>query len=168
MRQLQFGQGQFSGERGLVLGDQSSQSPQARGMGAQPAKGTLHGVFQVALVVKNPPASAGDTRDAGSIPGSGRSPREGMTTHCSILGLSWWLRRSKESACNVGDLGSELWVGKMPWRRRAWQHTPVFLPRESPRTEELRFMGSQRVGRTEQLSKAKSFSGYKVQTSYHG
>ena len=29
---------------------------------------------QVALVVKNPPANAGDTGDAGSIPGSGRSP----------------------------------------------------------------------------------------------
>ena len=29
------------------------------------------------LVVKNLPASAGDIRDAGSIPGSGRSPRGG-------------------------------------------------------------------------------------------
>ena len=29
------------------------------------------------LVVKNPPASAGDIRDMGSIPGSGRTPREG-------------------------------------------------------------------------------------------
>ena len=28
-------------------------------------------------VVKNPPASAGDTRDVGSIPGSGRSPGVG-------------------------------------------------------------------------------------------
>jgi len=28
----------------------------------------------VALVVKSPPASAGDARDAGSIPGLGRSP----------------------------------------------------------------------------------------------
>jgi len=28
-------------------------------------------------VVKNPPASAGDVRDAGSIPGSGRSPGGG-------------------------------------------------------------------------------------------
>jgi len=28
---------------------------------------------QVALVVKNPPANAGDIRGAGSIPGSGRS-----------------------------------------------------------------------------------------------
>ena len=32
---------------------------------------------QVVLVVNNPPANAGDTRDAGSIPGSGRSPGEG-------------------------------------------------------------------------------------------
>ena len=29
---------------------------------------------QVALVVKNPPANAGDIRDMGSIPGLGRSP----------------------------------------------------------------------------------------------
>ena len=28
-------------------------------------------------MVKNPPANAGDKRDAGLIPGSGRSPREG-------------------------------------------------------------------------------------------
>ena len=33
--------------------------------------------FQVALVVKNPPANAGDRRDAGSVPGSGRSPGGG-------------------------------------------------------------------------------------------
>ena len=32
---------------------------------------------QVALVVKNPPANAGDIGDTGSIPGSGRSPGEG-------------------------------------------------------------------------------------------
>ena len=31
----------------------------------------------MALVVKNPSASAGDIKDAGSIPGSGRSPGEG-------------------------------------------------------------------------------------------
>ena len=28
-------------------------------------------------MVKNPPANAGDVRDAGSIPGSGRSPGKG-------------------------------------------------------------------------------------------
>ena len=32
---------------------------------------------QVVLVVKNPPASAGDVRNLGSVPGSGRSPGEG-------------------------------------------------------------------------------------------
>ena len=40
------------------------------------------------------------------------------------------------------------WSGKIPWRR-AWQPTPVFLPGESPWTEEpggLQSMGSQRVG----------------------
>ena len=34
------------------------------------------GASQVALVVTNPPANAGDLRDEGSIPGSGRSPGE--------------------------------------------------------------------------------------------
>ena len=33
--------------------------------------------FQVALVVKNPPANAGDVRDMGSIPRLGRSPGGG-------------------------------------------------------------------------------------------
>ena len=32
---------------------------------------------QVVLVVKNPPANAGDVRDVGLIPGWGRSPGEG-------------------------------------------------------------------------------------------
>ena len=35
-------------------------------------------VSQVALVIKNPPANAGDIRDAGSVPGSGRSPGGGQ------------------------------------------------------------------------------------------
>ena len=43
--------------------------------------------FQVALVVKNLPASAGDIRDLGSIPGSGRSPggEHGNPLHCFCL-----------------------------------------------------------------------------------
>ena len=37
-------------------------------------------------MVKNLPASAGDVRDAGSIPGPGRFPGgEGMATHPSVL-----------------------------------------------------------------------------------
>ena len=41
----------------------------------------------MALVVKNPPASAGDIGDAGSISGSGRFPREGNDNplQCSCL-----------------------------------------------------------------------------------
>ena len=35
---------------------------------------TLHGASQGVLVVKNLPANAGDIRDTGSIPASGRSP----------------------------------------------------------------------------------------------
>ena len=37
----------------------------------------LRWVSQVVLVVKNLPASAGDIRDVGSVPGSGRFPEEG-------------------------------------------------------------------------------------------
>ena len=41
---------------------------------------------QVARVVKNLPANAGEVRDAGSIPGSERSPGEG---HGNLLQYSW-------------------------------------------------------------------------------
>ena len=54
---------------------------------------------QVALVVKNPPANAGGMRDAGSIPGSGRSPGGGHGTllQYSCLGNpmdrgAWWAK----------------------------------------------------------------------------
>ena len=43
---------------------------------SNPVFGTLHStirVFPGGAVVKNPPANTGDARDAGSIPGSGRS-----------------------------------------------------------------------------------------------
>ena len=42
-------------------------------------------VSQVALVVKNLPANAGDVRDAASIPGSGRYLKEEMAVNSSIL-----------------------------------------------------------------------------------
>ena len=57
----------------------------------------------------------------------------------------------KNPPANGGDImrrGINPWVEKMPWRR-AWQPTPVFLPRESPWTEEpdgLQSVGSLRVG----------------------
>ena len=36
-------------------------------------------------MVKNLPANAGDVRDSGLIPGSGRSMEKGMATHSGIL-----------------------------------------------------------------------------------
>ena len=53
----------------------------------------------MALVVKNSPANTGDTRDMGSVPGSGRSPGEGSgnALQYSCLGNpmdrgAWWVR----------------------------------------------------------------------------
>ena len=59
----------------------------------------------------------------------------------------------KESA------GFDPWIGKMPWRR-AWQPTPVFLPGESPWTEEpggLQSVKLQRVAHNERLNNNYSF-----------
>ena len=53
----------------------------------------------------------------------------------------------KESACDAEDLGLIPGSERSPWRRE-WQFTPVFMPGESPWTEEsggLQSMGSQRV-----------------------
>ena len=36
---------------------------------------------------------------------------------------------------HITDVGFDLWVRKIPWKR-AWQPSPVFLPGESPWTEE--------------------------------
>ena len=63
--------------------------------------GTFHG--QVSLVVKNLPANAGDIRHTGLIPGSGRSPEEGMATHCSTLvwRIPWTEERGRLQSMGV-------------------------------------------------------------------
>jgi len=57
----------------------------------------LTGLPRWQLVVQNPPVNAGDIRDAGSIPGSGRSlgGRHGNPLQCSCLENpmdreAWW------------------------------------------------------------------------------
>ena len=55
----------------------------------------------MALVVKNLPENAGDVS---SIPGSGRSPEEEMTTHSSIL--SWRIPRMEEHG-RLQSMGSQ-------------------------------------------------------------
>ena len=81
--------------------------------------------------------------DSSSIPGSGRSPGEGIGCPCPYSWASLVAQTEK-------DLHAlwDTWVGKIAWRR-AWQPTPVFLPGEAPGTEEpggLQPMGSQRAG----------------------
>ena len=49
---------------------------------------------QVMIVIKNPPASAGEIRDLGSIPGSEDPLEEGVATHSSIL--AWRIPRTEE------------------------------------------------------------------------
>ena len=63
------------------------------------------------------------------------------TILCTILGFPGIRLQCKRP-------GFDPWIGKIPYRR-SWQPTPVFLPGESPWTEELgwlQFMGSQRGG----------------------
>ena len=68
-------------------------------------KGTMAtGASQVALVVKNPPANAGDRRDAGSIPGSGRSPGGGQGNPLQY-------------SCLENPHGQKSLAGYSPWGR---------------------------------------------------
>ena len=49
----------------------------------------------------------------------------------------------------------EPWVGKIPWRKRTWQATPVFLPGESHGQRSLmgyRPWGRKELDMTERLS----------------
>ena len=55
-------------------------------------------------MMENSPANAGDVRDAGLIPGLGRSLGVGNGNPLQY-GLPWW-SNGKASACNAGDLGS--------------------------------------------------------------
>ena len=45
-------------------------------------------------MVKNPPASAGDVRDVGLIPGSEEPLEKGRATHASVL--TWEIPRTEE------------------------------------------------------------------------
>ena len=65
------------------------------------------GTSQVALVVKNPSANVGDMRDAGLIPGSGRSPGGG---HGNPLQYS----------CLENHPGQRTLVGYSPWGQKSW------------------------------------------------
>ena len=64
----------------------------------------------MALVVKNPPASAGDAREEGLIPGLGRSPGEGSGYPLRYSCLenprdrgAWWLLSMGSQKAGLGD-----------------------------------------------------------------
>ena len=64
--------------------------------------------------------------------------------------------------------GFNPWVGKIPWRR-AWQPTSVFLPGESPGTEEpgvLQSIGSSESDTAEWLSTEQHMVGLQNSTSF--
>ena len=73
--------------------------------------------------------SACNAGDPGSIPGSGRSSREGIDYPLQYSWASLVAQMVKNlPAC--GRPGFDPWVGKIPWRR-VWQSVPIFLPGES-------------------------------------
>ena len=68
---------------------------------------------QVALVVKNPPANAGDARDVGSIPEWGRSPGEGNGT---LLLYS----------CLENSMGREAWWATLHGTSKSWTRLSTY------------------------------------------
>ena len=58
---------------------------------------------QEALVVKNPPASTGDKRDAGPVPGLGRFPRGGH----GIISILVWRNPWTEEPGGLQYIGSQ-------------------------------------------------------------
>ena len=72
-------------------GSDSERTPEKRG-------------FWVALLVKSPSANAGDLRDTGSIPGSGRSPGGG---HSNPLQCSCLEKPMDRGACGLWSMGSQ-------------------------------------------------------------
>ena len=101
--------------------------------------------------------SVGNAGDLGLIPGSGRSHGEGIGYPLQYS----WASLVAQTIKNPPAM-QETWVRKIPWRR-VWQPTPVFLPGESPWTEEpggLQSIGLQRV-RHDSVTKRSSFSSPK-------
>ena len=104
---------------------------QSRGWEFNPWWGTkiLHAVW-CGQRKKKKPCQACIRNVRGHCP-SGRKVTSNMQTnrHRQSEWLPRWLS-GKEFACYCRRRGFNLWVRKIPWRRR-WQPTPVFLPGKS-------------------------------------
>ena len=81
----------------------------------------MYGASQVALVIKNPPANAGDLRDVGSIPRLGRSPEErhGNPLQCSRLENLMDRRAWRATVHRVAKSGTQL--------KRVSMHTCIHI-----------------------------------------
>ena len=71
------------------------------------------GVFQVVQLIKNLAPNAGDERDAGSIPGSGRSPGEGNGNPLQYYCLENSLGRGAWQATVNGVAKSQTWLKQL-------------------------------------------------------
>ena len=98
-----------------------------------PGNNTEVGCHSLLQVVKNPPANAGDLRDEGSIPGSGRSPggEYGNPLQYSCLGNSmdrgdWWAMAHSvaKSLKRLSMHNAELWKDYGLWNQ-TWVHVCV-------------------------------------------
>ena len=67
----------------------------------------------MALVAKNPPANAGDVRDAGSIPGSGRLPRGGYGNTLQYYCLENPMDGGTWFAIILGVTKSQTWLKRL-------------------------------------------------------
>ena len=86
--------------------------------------------------------NAGDLR---SIPGSGRSPGEGIGYPLQYSWVSVMAQMVKNWPIMQKRPGFNPWVGKIPWGRKQLP-TSVFLPRRTEKIGRLQSMGSQGVG----------------------
>ena len=71
-------------------------------------------------MVKNPPANAGDIRNLGLIPGSGRSPGGGIETHSSILArrIPWTEESGRLQSANS-------WIRLKPFSMHTAKHFTI-------------------------------------------
>ena len=105
-----------------------------RQRGGRQGWGALGWVYQMVLVVKNLPANDGDVRDAGSIPGSERSPGGGRDNALQYSCLKNPVDRGTWRATVHGVTKSQIRL------KQPSTHTPLFCGEEgsegslSPRT----------------------------------
>ena len=94
-----------------------------------------------------------------------REPSVARTAHALICRCIY-RASGKESACQFGGhqrWGYDPWVRKIPWRR-AWQPTPVFLPRESRSLVGYNPWGRKELDTTEWLTRTHTVIKHVIET----